>query len=245
MRFGSQVRLSPACSWLRSRVSRGARRLIRLTLAAPPLVVLTAAAAACRRHRMEDWGGALEVDGLPSSASIDELSVLLSELANCRQHHILLSSRGASSVGTCLVLLPSAGTAAAVADLLDSYPLSGGLLEARPCADPAAWVQRHVMQVGAGWVASAQPLIICAFLLNGQLFGILPARSTRPMWFSCSHCRCSTCPTSAAAACRPACPRRRRCNECSRLLCSCLLCSCHPRSRCRCSHSRRQAAPAG
>ncbi|PRW39313.1 polyadenylate binding isoform B [Chlorella sorokiniana] len=95
---------------------------------------------------MAEWGGALEVGGLPSSASIDELSVLLSQLAHCRQHHILLSSRGAASAVAALVLLPSTDAASSVADMLDSYPLSGGLLETRPCADPADWVRRHVLQ---------------------------------------------------------------------------------------------------
>lgn len=98
---------------------------------------------------MAEWGAAVEVDGLPSSASIDELSVLLSQLAHCRQHHILLSSRGASSAVAALVLLPAADEASTAAELLDSYPLSGGLLETRLCADPAGWAQRHMMQVGA------------------------------------------------------------------------------------------------
>lgn len=104
---------------------------------------------------MAEWGGAVEVDGLPSSASIDELSVLLSQLAHCRQHHILLSSRGTASAVAALVLLPSPSAASSVAELLDSYPLSGGLLETQLCADPAGWVQRHVLQVGAAVLSTA------------------------------------------------------------------------------------------
>lgn len=122
---------------------------------------------------MAEWGGAVEVDGLPSSASIDELSVLLSQLAHCRQHHILLSSRGTASAVAALVLLPSLSEASSVAELLDSYPLSGGLLETQLCADSASWAQTHVLQVGGCCLSAAHivlPTQQCLFwLCYGQL----------------------------------------------------------------------------
>lgn len=110
---------------------------------------------------MAEWGGAIEVDGLPSSASIDELSLLVAQFDDCRRHRILLSSPGASGVGAALVLLPSAATAATVAELLDSHPISGGLLEVQACDDPAGWVQQHVVQVGGGERTCSWPGVSC------------------------------------------------------------------------------------
>ena len=46
--------------------------------------------AGARPAAMAQWGGAIEVAGLPSSASIDELSLLVAQCIDCARHHILL-----------------------------------------------------------------------------------------------------------------------------------------------------------
>lgn len=108
---------------------------------------------------MAEWGGAVEVDGLPSSASIDELSVLLSQLAHCRQHHILLSSRGTASAVAALVLLPSLSEASSVAELLDSYPSAAGCWKHGCVPIPPAGHRRTCCR----WVVAVyrQPILCC------------------------------------------------------------------------------------
>lgn len=104
-------------------------------------------------------GGALAIEGLPSCASMDDLSWLLSQFDGAASHRIFLSSGGVGTAGAALVLLPSPAAVDTVSELLDGHPLAGGMLECAPCADPCLWIGRHMLQVG--WRSPAAAAAPC------------------------------------------------------------------------------------
>lgn len=92
---------------------------------------------------------------MPSGASVDDLAVVIGQFGSIQR--ILISSRGARGAGNALIVLPQA-SASEVAEALDSYPLSGGLLESRVCHDTASWVRRYVgHQVGRALLCPPRP----------------------------------------------------------------------------------------
>jgi len=93
----------------------------------------------------------LLLEDVPSSASIDDVGVLIAQFAAIRQ--IVVLSSGPGAPGKAIVCLePDAIDLQVLAETLDCHPCAGGLLSVRVCEDALRFLVSSV----SGQVRSSQ-----------------------------------------------------------------------------------------